>query len=110
MSKHPLNGSHIDLDEISMVGPLKRGPNGNWLFGVQWKRTGQVGNIDATPEADPDKRFDLTDIDSQKPAALAAYRAFLSAWYGTEQDDKIIPISELAVPPAAPTLDPIIRP
>ena len=105
--KIPLNGSHIDLDEISMVGPLKRGANGNWLFGVQWKRTGQVGNIDATPEADPDKRFDLTDIDAQKPAAVAAYQSFLRAWYGTDADDRIIPMSAIGEP-AAPS--PIIHP
>ena len=100
--KIPLNGSHLDLDEINMIGPLKRGAKGNWLFGVQWKRTGMVGNIDATPEPDQDEIYSLNGADANKPAAEAAYRSVLSAWYGTDADDKIIPISEIVDNPVKP--------
>jgi hypothetical protein len=80
--KAQLVTSHLDLDEISMVGPLKRGPEGNWVFGVMWKRTGSVGNVDATPEIDQDKRFSLDMVDESKPIAEKNYTEFLEKWYG----------------------------
>lgn len=90
-----------------MIGPLKKGANGNWVFGVLWKRTGTVGNVDATPEVDQDKRYDLGQIDADKPAAQAAYRSILSTWYGKDADENIIPISEIVSPMTPPGIAPI---
>jgi len=105
--KIPLNGSHIDLDEIAMVGPLMRGPRGSWVFGVQWKRTGTTSNVEAFTEADEAQVFSITDPDKDRPAAVASYKAFLEAWYGSDLGDKVIPISEF-VP--TPNPGPVVRP
>jgi hypothetical protein len=95
--KHPINGSHIDLDEVSMVGPLKRGPEGAWIFGVMWKRTGTVGNVDATPPVGDQKKLFLLDgSDPDKPTAIVAYKKFLAAWYGRDVGEDFIPVSELS--------------
>ena len=79
--KIAIHTSHVDLDEISMIGPLKKGPNGNWVFGVMWKRTGNVGNIDASPETEVRDRYALDGVDASKPAAELAYQEFLDRWY-----------------------------
>lgn len=104
MSKIPINGSHVDIEEINMIGPLKMSASGNWVFGVQWKRTGAVGNIDATPEPDPDKRFSIeeTDQEASKKLAEANYSSFLEAWYGKEGEGRLIPISSMADSPKGP--------
>lgn len=94
--KYPLNGSHIDLDEISMIGPMKKTPDGSWVFGAQWKRTGHIGNIDLTPSAkDQTALFLLDGSEPGKPAAVAAYKAILTAWYGKDVTDLFVPVSEI---------------